>query len=42
MGDPMARAWEQHADEWIAWAGTPGHDVFFSRFNWPTFSPLLP
>jgi SAM-dependent methyltransferase len=35
-------AWERHAEEWIAWARTPGHDHYFWRFNLPSFLELLP
>lgn len=35
-------AWEEHAEAWLAWARTPGHDHFFWRFNWPAFVELLP
>jgi SAM-dependent methyltransferase len=29
--EPPDRAhWSRFADEWIAWAGTPGHDVFWA------------
>jgi SAM-dependent methyltransferase len=35
-------AWERHAEEWIAWARTPGHDHYFWRFNFPRFLELLP
>jgi SAM-dependent methyltransferase len=35
-------AWERHAEEWIAWARTPGHDHYFWRLNLPRFLELLP
>lgn len=35
-------AWERHAEEWMAWARTPGHDHYFWRFNLPRFLELLP
>jgi SAM-dependent methyltransferase len=35
-------AWRTHADDWAAWASTPGHDVFFWRYNLPTFLELVP
>jgi SAM-dependent methyltransferase len=35
-------AWERHAEEWIAWARTPGQDHYFWRFNLPRFLELLP
>ncbi len=39
---PMSAAWEERAAEWLAWARTPGHDVYFDRLNWPAFRALLP
>src|SRR3712207_6548510 len=41
-GDSISAAWERRAAEWVAWARTPGHDVFFDRLNWPAFRALLP
>ena len=38
----LSQAWETKAREWAAWAGTPGHDEFFWRLNWPAFVGLLP
>ena len=38
----LSDAWEAKAGEWAAWAGTPGHDKFFARLNWPAFERLLP
>src|SRR5215204_1729460 len=35
-------AWEAQAENWAAWARTPGHDHFFSRLNLPAFLGLLP
>lgn len=35
-------AWERHAEEWIAWARTPGHDHSYWRMNLPAFLELLP
>lgn len=35
-------AWNRHAEDWIRWARTPGHDVFFWRFGLPRFLELLP
>jgi SAM-dependent methyltransferase len=34
-------AWEKHAEEWIAWARTPGHDSYW-RFHRDAFLPLVP
>jgi SAM-dependent methyltransferase len=41
MGD-LREAWEDEAQDWLAWARTPGHDAWFWRFNWPAFARLLP
>jgi SAM-dependent methyltransferase len=38
----LGEAWERRADEWTAWARKPGHDVYFTRLNWPAFEQLLP
>jgi SAM-dependent methyltransferase len=38
----IGEAWERRAAEWTAWARTPGHDVYFTRLNWPAFEQLLP
>jgi SAM-dependent methyltransferase len=40
--DRVGEAWERWAAEWTAWARTPGHDVYFTRLNWPAFERLLP
>jgi SAM-dependent methyltransferase len=42
VGDRLGEAWERHATQWTAWARTPGHDVYFTRLNWPAFEQLLP
>jgi SAM-dependent methyltransferase len=38
----LRRAWDKHADEWIRWARTEGHDFFFWRLNLPHFLDLIP
>jgi SAM-dependent methyltransferase len=38
----LRRAWDRHADEWIRWARTEGHDHAFWRLNLPHFLGLLP
>ncbi|MQB00361.1 MAG: methyltransferase domain-containing protein [Actinobacteria bacterium] len=38
----LRRAWDKHADEWIRWARTEGHDHAFWRLNLPHFLDLLP
>ncbi len=42
MGDRLDEAWERRAEQWSAWARTPGHDVHFTQLNWPAFEELLP
>lgn len=37
----LRAAWVDHAREWIAWAGAPGHDSY-SIFHRDLFLPLLP
>jgi SAM-dependent methyltransferase len=34
--------WERHATDWIRWARTPGHDIWYWRLNRPWFVELLP
>ena len=41
-GGDVSDAWESRAEEWLAWARTPGHDVYFWQLNWPAFRELLP
>ena len=38
----MRAAWETHAEDWAAWARTPGHDHFFWNYNLPRFLEILP
>jgi SAM-dependent methyltransferase len=38
----MQDHWERHATEWIRWARTPGHDIWYWRLNRPWFLELLP
>lgn len=38
----LAEEWEAQAGAWARWARTPGHDVHFHRYNWPSFLELLP
>lgn len=35
-------AWERHAEEWAAWARTPGHDAYFWLHGLPHLLGLLP
>jgi SAM-dependent methyltransferase len=37
----VSSAWEQHANDWIAWARKPNHDAFWSD-TWPTLESVLP
>jgi SAM-dependent methyltransferase len=38
----MQDHWERHATDWIRWARTPGHDIWYWRLNRPWFLELLP
>jgi len=38
----LRAAWEAEAERWLAWTRTPGHDHWFSNWNWPAFVDLLP
>jgi SAM-dependent methyltransferase len=35
-------AWDEHAEEWIAWARSEEHDHFFWRFSLPALLELVP
>ena len=37
----MRQAWEDYAEQWVAWARAPGHDSFW-RFHRDAFVDLLP
>lgn len=37
----LADGWEQHADRWISWARTSGHDAFADS-TWPQLEAVLP
>ena len=39
---PTFEAWEAHAEGWIRWARTPGHDYHYEQLNLPAFLDLLP
>ena len=43
VGQPisMRAAWDAHADEWVRWVRTPGHDSF-DRFHRDRFLDILP
>lgn len=38
----LRAAWEEHAQEWAAWARTPDHDHFFWYYNLPRFLEIVP
>ena len=38
----LSDAWERHAEEWLAWARTPGHDRWFWRVSLPALLAVLP
>ena len=37
----LRSAWERHAEEWVAWARTPGHDTYW-HFHRDRFLALVP
>jgi SAM-dependent methyltransferase len=40
--EDVTDAWRARASQWLAFARTPGHDVFFAELNLPWFAELLP
>jgi SAM-dependent methyltransferase len=43
MGErSLSEEWDAQADAWVRWTRTPGHDHHFHRYNWPSFSTLIP
>lgn len=40
--DDVTEAWRARATQWLQFARTPGHDVFFTELNLPWFAELLP
>lgn len=38
----VSDAWEHNAQQWLAWARTPEHDVYYWRLNLPAFAELVP
>jgi SAM-dependent methyltransferase len=40
--EDVSDAWEENAGQWLAWARTPAHDVYFWELNLPAFVELLP
>ena len=38
----VSEAWEKNAEQWLAWARTPQHDVYYWQLNLPAFAELLP
>ncbi|MGH2895389.1 MAG: class I SAM-dependent methyltransferase [Solirubrobacteraceae bacterium] len=39
---PTTEAWNAHADGWLRWARTPGHDHHYEHLNLPALLALLP
>ena len=39
---PTIEAWNAHAEAWVRWARTPGHDYHYEHLNLPEFLALLP
>lgn len=39
---PTAEAWQTHAETWVQWTRTPGHDYHYEQLNLPPFLALLP
>jgi ubiquinone/menaquinone biosynthesis C-methylase UbiE len=44
MANPgdVSEAWEVNAEQWLAWARTPDHDVYYWQLNLPAFAELVP
>jgi SAM-dependent methyltransferase len=44
MGNPsdVSEAWDKNAEQWLAWARTAEHDVYYWRLNLPAFGELVP
>ena len=40
--DDITDAWRERAAQWLQFARTPGHDVFFEQLNLPWFAEMLP
>jgi hypothetical protein len=40
--DDVTDAWRARAAQWLQFARTPGHDLFFDQLNLPWFAELLP
>ena len=38
----VSAAWERNAQQWLAWARTPEHDVYCWHLNLPAFAELVP
>src|SRR5437660_597037 len=38
---PLGEGWDAHAQEWITWARSPGHDSY-DEFHRDAFLPLVP
>lgn len=40
--DDVSAAWDEHAAEWVAWARTLDHDVYYWQLNFPAFAEIIP
>jgi ubiquinone/menaquinone biosynthesis C-methylase UbiE len=38
----ISEAWEANAEQWLVWARTPGHDIYYWQLNLPAFAELVP
>jgi SAM-dependent methyltransferase len=38
----VSEAWEDLAEQWLAWARTPEHDTYYWGLNLPAFADLVP
>jgi SAM-dependent methyltransferase len=38
----VSDAWENNAEQWLAWARTPEHDTYYWHLNLPAFARLVP
>lgn len=40
--EDVSAAWENNANDWIAWTRTPDNDAFFWHFQHPAFTQIVP
>lgn len=38
----LSAIWQENAEDWLAWARTPGHDVAFWEMNLPAMLDVMP